>query len=206
MLLQLRDVEIFSGENLILKIENLELEGRSKLQMVGQSSSGKSLLMKTIFGDYKNFQGEILVNDSSPFSLSRRKSMILIERTPHLLPRSSVWNNLILPFNKLSRRHRQRLTELSDSANLNYLFDLAASDISYSQMKILEIIRAVVQQPFLILIDDIDSFFDNSTMTIALTILENAVCAGTALLTTGKTKIDEFHNFIEIQHGEINLI
>ncbi|MCD4650972.1 MAG: ATP-binding cassette domain-containing protein [Candidatus Cloacimonetes bacterium] len=203
MLLLLNEVEIFAGENLLLKIDDLELEGRSGMLIIGQSSSGKSLLLKTIFGEYKNYQGEVLINDSSPFSFSRRKSMILIERVPHLLPRSSVWSNLILPFNKLSRRHRQRLTELSDIAGVNNLFDLPASEISYSQMKLLEIIRAVVQQPFLILIDDIDTYFDEPTLKIAGTILDNAVSAGTAVLATGKARVGEFNKVFKLNNGEL---
>ena len=61
-MLQLKDASIFQRENLILSDINLDIEKGEFNYIIGKTGSGKSSLMKTLYGDLplQNGQGSIV--------------------------------------------------------------------------------------------------------------------------------------------------
>lgn len=116
----------------------------------------------------------------------------MLEITPHILHTESVWKNLVLPLTKITPRIRQKLTELGEIANLNDKISRKSETLSYSEQKYLELIRAVIQLPKLILIDDLDNFFDELHQNKAMEILEYAKNSGTCVIVTSKKKMEGF--------------
>jgi len=67
----------------------------------------------------------------------------------------------------------------------------------------LELIRAVIQLPYIILIDDIDSYFDEVKLKKAFEILDYATNNGSCVLITNRRKLDHIEHNFRIQKGKL---
>ena len=57
-IIELRDVNIFQGESRILSDVNISVEKGEFVYLVGKTGTGKSSLLKTLYGDLELTQGE----------------------------------------------------------------------------------------------------------------------------------------------------
>ncbi|MBN2460347.1 MAG: ATP-binding cassette domain-containing protein [Candidatus Cloacimonetes bacterium] len=185
-------------KELLLSIDELMLESGRKINIIANNNNGKSIFLKTIHGDFKKYDGNISITEKSPAIFKKRKKSILLETVPHLLPEETVWNNLILPFRNLTLRQKQKITDLCRTAELNEKIDHKVRYVSYSEQKFLELIRAVVQLPYLLLLDDFDIYFDRMNAQKAGIICDYAVNNGTTIIAATKKKIDDFDLYYRI--------
>ncbi len=183
----------------LLEVSNLEINNREKHLILGNNNTGKSLFLKTIHGLNSNFEGEILIKEKPPIFYKRKKRTILIETSPHLLWEEDVWKNIILPLPKVTSRQKQKIKELCKTADLFDNLKTKPDKLSYSSQKFIELIRAVIQLPYLILLDDLDCYFDEINLSKALEICDFALNAGTSVLATSKTGLENFKNIYRIQ-------
>jgi len=184
-------------ENLTINLENRHLFTINELvvgngeivNIAGNNSTGKSLFLKAIHGDYSKYMGTISIKENTPIFSRKKRDTLILEITPHLLDNESVWKNMVLPLTKITPRIRQKLNELGEIANLNDKISLKSKTLSYSEKKFVELIRAVIQLPKLILIDDLDNFFDELHLGKALKIIDYAKNSGTCVIVTSKNKL-----------------
>jgi len=99
-MLQLKDASIFQRENLILSDINLDIKKGDFNYIIGKTGSGKSSLMKTLYGDLplQNGDGSIVDFDlrklrEKDIPFLRRKIGIVFQDF-QLLNDRSVYNNL----------------------------------------------------------------------------------------------------------------
>ena len=184
----------------LLEINNLEIKNSENHLILGSNKTGKSLFLKTIHGLHSNFEGEILIKEKPPLFYKRKKKTILIETSPHLLWEEDVWKNIILPLPKVTSRQKQKIRELCKTADLFDDLKTKPEHLSFSTQKFIELIRAVIQLPYLILLDDLDCYFDEINLSKALEICNFALNAGTSILATSKTGLENFENIYRIQN------
>jgi len=67
----------------------------------------------------------------------------------------------------------------------------------------LELIRATVQLPYLILVDDMDNYFDAVKLKTATEILSYATKNGSSVLVTSKQKLEDFNAYYRIQNKKL---
>ena len=74
-ILYLKDSSIFQRDNLVLSDVNLEVNEGDFVYLIGKTGSGKSSLMKTLYGDLElqNGEGEVV-----GFDLKKLKALIPI--------------------------------------------------------------------------------------------------------------------------------
>ncbi|MEA1972903.1 MAG: ATP-binding cassette domain-containing protein [Candidatus Cloacimonadota bacterium] len=185
-----------------LKIDNLVFESGCFAQIYAKNGTGKTLLLESIANINKKFIGNVLVNQSI---INDKDSIILIERNPVFINRKDVWKNITLPLKKVSREKKRRLIEFCEYANIKALFKQKIETLSYSQKKMVEIIRAVIQYPYVILIDDFDAFFDKEQFKIAKYFLEFASKAGTSIVVSSTKKLDDFEEYSIIDNELIKV-
>lgn len=156
-------------------IENLNLivQPGQRVALVGGSGSGKSTVAKLICGLYEPWEGEILLDDQPRTEIPRRvltNSLSLIEQDPVLFA-GSVRDNLTLWDTTVSDRAIQQacqdaaIHEVIQSLPGGYAADLleGAVNLSGGQRQRLEIARALVNQPSILVLDEATSALDAET-------------------------------------------
>ena len=87
-------------------------------------------------------------------------------------------------------------------AKLGEIYSTKCSVLSYSQLKMVEIIRAIMVNPVVILVDDIDNYFDDVNMSILFEILEQSK-NDFSFIATSKKLIERFKNVYRIQNKNV---
>ncbi|MCK4312642.1 MAG: ATP-binding cassette domain-containing protein [Candidatus Cloacimonetes bacterium] len=192
----------FEHERFML-INELHIGSGTKVNIFGDNKTGKSLLLKSIHGDFTKFEGNILIKEKPPTFYKKRKNTILIENVPHLLLNESIWKNIVLPLSKISSHQKQKIMDLCMDADLNDKIGERVKNLSFSSQKFVELIRAVIQLPYLILIDDIDNFFDEKSLLKALNICDFALNSGATLIATSKYKLAHFELVYKVQDKRV---
>lgn len=202
-MLRIDNLEIILKDKVLLAVEYFHLNAGEKAAVTGNNDSGKTLFLKAIHGEYTNYKGSIFIKEKSNIFYKKRKQTIFIDQTPKVLDSESIWKNITLPLPDLSSRMKQKIVQFCEVSGLSSELNLKAKEVSNSNLKMLEFIRAVIQLPYLILIDDFDAYFDPVKRKVALEILDYAANNGSSLIVTSKQKIEECRLNYRIQKGKL---
>lgn len=195
----------FENERFML-IDDILFAGGKKINLFADNSTGKTLLLRSIHGDFTKFEGSILIKEKPPLFYKKRKKTILVENQVHLLMNESVWKNITLPLENISSRQKQKITDLCTIAGLSEKIGTKVNKLPFSSQKFVELIRAMIQLPYLILIDDMDNFFDGKNLLKALEICEYALNSGSSLLATSKNKMEHFDITCRVQDKRVVIL
>lgn len=174
--LKIRNVtKNFSG---ITALDNLslDLEENSITGLIGPNGSGKSTLFNVICGVYEADSGEIYHNDARLDKLSSeeiyQRGLVRTFQIPHLFWDMTVLDNMILGGrNQIGSNLRnlffsgskwkdqeeelmERAHEILDFLDLTRLKDSYPTECSGGQIKLLEIGRALISDPDILLMDE----------------------------------------------------
>lgn len=139
--------------------------------LIGPNGAGKTTIMNLISGIFPMDSGAIYLNSDNITNMpSYKRARTGIGRTfqtPRFLQRSSVRDNLYLGtdlhdqisftkslFGKKSTDFTGELTELMTYADFDFDWDDDISAIPFGQRKLLEIVRAMLAHPKIILVDE----------------------------------------------------
>ncbi|MCD4818156.1 MAG: ATP-binding cassette domain-containing protein [Candidatus Cloacimonetes bacterium] len=205
-MIKIEDFSLLSEEITLFNVENLTLEDGQHLILSGNNNSGKSLFLKVLHGNYSNFTGSIEINEKPLKFYRKRKISILIDHNTHLFLEKSVMKNILLPISRKKSDLNDKIMELFTIAELGEIYKIKIGLLSLSTQKIIELIRAVVQNPHLIMFDGLDRYFDSENTKIVEKILKTTVENGTIFIGTAKSKIDTFQqNFSIIDKKVISI-
>jgi NHLM bacteriocin system ABC transporter peptidase/ATP-binding protein len=175
---ELRNVTFGYNRAAAALIENLSfsLKPGQRVALVGGSGSGKSTVAKLVCGLYEPWQGEILFDGQPREQIPRpvmTHSLSLVEQDISLFA-GSVRDNLTLwdatvPFSNLVRACKDAaIQDVVLSMPGGYNADLAegATNLSGGQRQRLEIARALVNHPSILVMDEATSALDAETEKI----------------------------------------
>jgi branched-chain amino acid transport system ATP-binding protein len=160
-LLEVRDLHAGYGKLEILKGVSLRVEPRQVVSIIGPNGAGKSTVFKTLFGLLPARQGRVLldgedITNQPPAELLRR-GMAYVPQGRNVFPLMTVEENL-----RLGAYTRPRSVELE--AEIERLYETfpvlresrrrRAGDLSGGQQQMLEMARALLLKPRLILLDE----------------------------------------------------
>jgi branched-chain amino acid transport system ATP-binding protein len=160
-LLEVRDLHAGYGRLEILKGVSLRVEPRQVVSIIGPNGAGKSTVFKTVFGLLPARQGHVLlegedITNQAPAELLRR-GMAYVPQGRNVFPLMTVEENL-----RLGAYTRPRSAELE--AEIERLYETfpvlresrrrRAGDLSGGQQQMLEMARALLLKPRLILLDE----------------------------------------------------
>lgn len=200
-MLELRDFRLYSGDATLLRAEHHVVPVGSKQLIVGANGCGKTLLAHAIGNEYRAWDGDITLRNEP---VSDRKT-ILIDKDLHLLLDETLWRNLIIPMPRMTERLKGRIVELAAVAELADKLKRKVEYLSYSGAKFVELIRAVAQLPFLIVIDDIDHAFDEANLQKALQICTQASNSGAIILATASRPLPGFDSIYHFEDEKLEV-
>ncbi len=205
-MVKIENLTINVGEKHLYTIKELTFGSGELINIAGNNSTGKTIFIEALQGEFSDYLGEITIKESSPIFSRKKRETLALEIIPHLLENESIWKNLVLPLPKITPRIKQKITELCSKAGFNEKISHKCSNLSYSEKKFVELIRVTIQLPKLVLIDDFDIFFDAANQIKAMEILNYAKKSGTTIITTSKNRLEGFDKNFRINGMKLGTI
>lgn len=160
----------------VLQDINATFENGKTNLIIGQSGSGKTVLMKCIVGLLTPDKGELLYDDRNFLSLGKkekkllRREMGMIFQSAALFDSMSVLDNVMFPLNMFSndtlRDRTKRAMDCLDRVNLTEAKDKFPDEISGGMQKRVAIARAISLNPKYLFCDEPNSGLDPKTSLV----------------------------------------
>ena len=221
MLIDYKKVNIYQDERLILKDVDFQAETGEFIYLIGRVGSGKSSLLKTIYGeldiDSEDAEKAVVLDESMPnIKRSRipalRKQMGIIFQDFQLLHDRSVAKNLKFVLQatgwtskqKIDRRIEEVLAQvgMTDKKNKMPKWTLWRWAAAYCHLP-----RALLNTPKIIIADEPTGNLDPETAANIVSILKDSCQAGTTVImsTHNINLIDQFPGKVYRCHeGELH--
>ena len=173
----------FQGSSLpVLSIPDWQVARNERVFLQGESGSGKSTLLGLLAGLQLPTLGEVEILGARMSALGagkrdrfRAKHLGVVFQQFNLIPYLSALENVLLSaqFGTSDRRGaRQRAIELLGSVNLpSSLHDRKAAALSIGQQQRVAIVRALINEPSLLLVDEPTSALDHNNRDAFLALL-----------------------------------
>jgi phospholipid/cholesterol/gamma-HCH transport system ATP-binding protein len=164
MMIQIVDLHKSYGENKVLRGVDLAIEKGETLVVIGQSGSGKSVLIKHLIGLIKPDKGEIYVDGVETTCLKeadlvriRRKFAILFQGAA-LFDSLSVMQNVKFGLEKYTDFSQEKIEEMARESlhrvGLRGIENLMPYELSGGMKKRVGLARAIAYRPEIILYDE----------------------------------------------------
>jgi len=196
--LSLKNVTIFQENNAVLTDINLEVNHGEFLYIIGKTGSGKSSLMKTLYGDLKlkDGSGEFVEYDLAKLKerdipYLRRKIGIVFQDFK-LLPDRTVHENLEFVLKATGWREKQemnvKINEVLDKVGMKSAANKMPHQISGGEQQRVAVARALLNDPEVILADEPTGNLDPQTSVEVMQLLRE-------INQNGKTIIMATHDY-----------
>ena len=193
-LISYKGVDIYRDELEVLKEVNLDLHKGEFLYLIGKVGSGKSSLMKTIYGEVDVHNGEARVFDYNMRNIKRknipqlRRRLGIVFQDFKLLTDRSVFDNLSFVLRatgwKNKKEIKQRVDETLDLVGMQQKGYKWPNELSGGEQQRIVIARAVLNSPDIILADEPTGNLDVETGKLIVELLHTISKNGTAVMMT----------------------
>ncbi len=175
-MIEIKDLhKSFGDEKILQGIDFVFETGKTNL-VIGQSGSGKSVLMKCMLGLFTPEKGKIIYDGKaySDFTDEQKRSLRqeigMLFQGGALFDSMTVEENVMFPLrmftNKKKKDHLKRVNEVLERVNLDDAGKKFPAEISGGMQKRVAIARAVVNKPKYLFCDEPNSGLDPFTATV----------------------------------------
>lgn len=190
-LLTLSGVTKAYGQRQVLDGIDLEVAAGEVIAIIGPSGCGKSTLLKTING-LEPIQGGAIEFDGATIAPGRtdwrtiRQDIGMVFQSYELFPHLTVMENLLLAPKVVqgasTAQARDRALELLGRVGLAGREDAKPRELSGGQKQRVAIVRALMMQPKLLLLDEITASLDPEIVREVLTVVADLARGGMTML------------------------
>ena len=185
---------VIAAENVSFEILPGQIMG-----LIGPNGAGKTTTLNLISGIYSCDKGEIYINGKNvtklPAHTRARMGLARTFQSPRFLQRSSIRENLMLGldladrigyissfFGKKRSDFDTELSELMGMAGFTVNWDADIQSLPYGQRKLLEIVRALLTHPKIMLVDEPAAGLNSKELMRVLEMLQFAAKKGVGIV------------------------
>lgn len=204
-ILELKNAKIYQDENLVLSDVNLRIQKGEFVYLIGETGSGKSSLLKTLYAELPLNEGEGIVADFEVHKIKRskiphlRRSLGIVFQDFQLLSDRTVEKNLEFVLKatgwKNKKEIKARIEEVLEMVGLHTKGFKMPHQLSGGEQQRVAIARALLNHPDLILADEPTGNLDPETSLKILNLLIQISQKGTSVLmaTHDYSLMQRFH-------------
>jgi ABC-type nitrate/sulfonate/bicarbonate transport system ATPase subunit len=153
---------------------NFECELKTFLSIIGESSVGKTTLLKILCGLYKPSKGSVKLLGKDPEKFRGTGDIAYVPQSNSLFEWLNVKNNALMPFNftkksfkqgeNIDKRLKQLIIDLNlEDGDIDKLQNKKTYKLSGGQQSRCQLLRALIVQPKILLLDEPFSNLDALT-------------------------------------------
>ncbi len=181
-MIKVEDVHKSFGEEEILKGITTEFERGKTNLIIGQSGSGKTVLLKCLIGLFKPDQGRIYYQDKAFQEMDDEQQRQLREKIGMLFQGGALFDsmnieeNVMFPLRMFTKQKKadmvDRVNEVLKRVDLENVNKKFPAEISGGMQKRVSIARAIVNHPKYLFCDEPNSGLDPKTATLIDTLIQ----------------------------------
>ncbi len=198
----------YQNEDWVLKGVNFDIEPGKTLAIVGATGAGKSSMINILGRFYEYQKGSILLDDTEirSYTIETLRKNIAIVLQDVFLFSDTISNNIALYNKDITLAHIQAAAEAIGAESFieslpggyNYNVRERGNMLSAGQRQLVSFIRAYVQNPAILVLDEATSSIDTETEKLIQTAIEK--------LTEHRTSIIIAHRLATIQRADKILV
>jgi len=192
LVITLKNVDIYQPKHLVLSNVNLHIQSGEFVYLIGQTGSGKSSLLKVIYGDLPIAAGEGMVAGFDLKKLSERdipflrRKLGIVFQDFHLLTDRTIQKNLEFVMRatgwKDKKLMNERMLDVLEKVGLRSKLKKMTHELSGGEQQRVVIARALLNNPEVILADEPTGNLDPDTSEEIVLLLREISRSGTAVL------------------------
>lgn len=181
--MNMKDAQIYQGDSLILDNVNIEVEKGEFVYLVGKTGTGKSSLLKTLYGDLELKGGEITVADYDLNTMNwkkvpfLRRNLGVVFQDFQLLTDRTVNGNMQFVLRATGWKDKKlmedKIADVLDKVGLKTKGFKMPFELSGGEQQRVGIARALLNSPKLILADEPTGNLDPETSDEIMNLLFN---------------------------------
>ncbi|PHR69585.1 MAG: phosphonate ABC transporter ATP-binding protein [Lutibacter sp.] len=188
----LKNASIFQRDNLVLSDVNIEIEKGEFIYIIGKTGSGKSSLMKTLYGDLELQKGEGAIVDFDLEKLKEkeipflRRKIGIVFQDFKLLNDRNITENLLFVLKATGwtekEKMKSKINEVLEKVTMHTKGFKMPFELSGGEQQRIAIARALLNDPELILADEPTGNLDPRTSIEVMGVLEEIHKSGKTIL------------------------
>ena len=202
-IISLEGVQIYQNNHLILKDVNFEIMNGEFVYLIGRTGSGKSSLLKTLYGDLKLIEGQ---GHIANFNLNKlrekeipflRRKIGIVFQDFQLLEDRTVADNLLFVMQATdwtdNKKIKRRLSEVLELVRMGTKGHKKPHQLSGGEQQRIAIARSLINNPEVILADEPTGNLDPETSEEIIQLLQNITSKKTVIMAShDKYLMDKF--------------
>jgi len=188
----LKNIDIYQQKHLVLSNVNLQVQSGEFVYLIGQTGSGKSSLLKVIYGDLPIGSGEGMIAgfdlkwlQERDIPFLRRKLGIVFQDF-HLLTDRTIFKNLEFVLRATGWKDKaliqERMLDVLEKVGLRSKLKKMTHELSGGEQQRVVIARALLNNPEIILADEPTGNLDPDTSEEIVLLLREISRSGTAVI------------------------
>ena len=190
--IEIQKVDIDQKQQRVFENLNLNISKGEFVYLIGDTGSGKSSLLKSLYAEIKISSGKMIIADTNLKSIKRkqiakfRRKLGIVFQDFQLLTDRSIFENLKFVLKATGWREKEkinnRISEVLDSVNLNNIKDKMPYELSGGEQQRAAIARALLNNPQIILADEPTGNLDPEKSDKIIKLLKEISLNGTTVL------------------------